>query len=230
MLSILLVSQLIAFAFGYHGVDVSQRFYSSSFSCLVKSGYTFTVVRVYKSSGQPDSNGPLTISDAWAGGMSHVDGYIFPCYSCGNPAKQVDDTLNYLASHDIKPMNGDLRASMNSTSSEKLGATYGMLWFDIEGTQYWSSSTSSNVNFLKSMVDEAVARGVSVGIYSSNSQWTPIMGGSTAFSKYPLWYAHYDYKDNFSDFSPFGGWSKPNIKQYQGTTSLCSASVDLNYY
>jgi hypothetical protein len=60
-------------------------------------------------------------------------------------------------------MNGDLRASMNSTSSEKLGATYGMLWFDIEGTQYWSSSTSSNVNFLKSMVDEAVARGVSVG-------------------------------------------------------------------
>jgi len=89
MLSIILVSQLIAFAFGYHGVDVSQRFYSSSFSCLVKSGYTFTVVRVYKSSGQPDSNGPLTISDAWAGGMSHVDGYIFPCYSCGNPAKQV---------------------------------------------------------------------------------------------------------------------------------------------
>lgn len=89
MLSILLVTQLIVVAFAYHGVDVSQRFYSSSFSCLVKSGYSFTVVRVYKSSGQPDSNGPLTISDAWAGGMSHVDGYIFPCYSCGNPAKQV---------------------------------------------------------------------------------------------------------------------------------------------
>lgn len=60
-------------------------------------------------------------------------------------------------------MNGDLRASMNSTSSEKLGATYGMLWFDIEGTQYWSSSTSSNVNFLQSMVNEAKARGVSIG-------------------------------------------------------------------
>jgi len=149
-------------------------------------------------------------------------------------------------------MDGKLRASLNSTSSENLGATFGMLWFDIEGTQYWSSSASSNVNFLQSMVNEAKARGVSIGmnyfnsfahqttaylltmsitgIYSSNSQWSPIMGGSTAFSKYPLWYAHYDYKDNFSDFSPFAGWSKPNIKQYQGTTSVCSASVDLNFY
>lgn len=76
---------------------------------------------------------------------------------------KVDDTLNYLASHDIKPMDGELRASMNSTSSEKLGATYGMLWFDIEGTDYWSTSTSSNANFLQSMVNEAVARGVHVG-------------------------------------------------------------------
>ncbi len=87
MLSILLVSQLIAFAFGYHGVDVSQRFYSSSFSRLVKSGYTFTVVRVYKSSGQPDSNGPLTISDAWAGGMSHVVVNIYQGSKCGIHAK-----------------------------------------------------------------------------------------------------------------------------------------------
>ena len=28
-----------------------------------------------------------------------------------------------------------------------------------------------------------------------------------------LWYAHYDNNPSFSDFSPFGGWSKPAIKQ-----------------
>ena len=32
--------------------------------------------------GQPDPNGPANINDAWNGGMSYVDGYIFPCYSC----------------------------------------------------------------------------------------------------------------------------------------------------
>jgi len=89
VLSILFVCQLIAVVFATHGVDVSQRFNSNSFSCLVKNGYSFAVVRVYQSNGQPDANGPYTISDAWTGGMSHVDGYIFPCYSCGNPAKQV---------------------------------------------------------------------------------------------------------------------------------------------
>ena len=72
-----------------YGVDVSQRTYSSSFSCMVSDGYIFTVARVYQSSGHTDPNGAATINDAWAGGMSYVDGYIFPCYSCGNPAQQV---------------------------------------------------------------------------------------------------------------------------------------------
>lgn len=80
------------------------------------------------------------------------------------------------------------------------------------------------------MVNEAKAKGVHLGIYTSASQWNPIMGGNTDFKSYDLWYPHYDSKDSFSDFSPFGGWSKPAIKQYIGTTSICSASVDKNFY
>jgi hypothetical protein len=142
---------------------------------------------------------------------------------------------------------------MDDTVNSLANTKYGMLWLDIEGTQYWSSSTSNNVDFLQRMVNQGIARGVSMGayafvlllrrswfcliiscalsgIYSSSSQWTPIMGGSTQFSKYPLWYAHYDNNPSFSDFKAFGGWSTPNIKQYAGTTSLCSASVDLSWY
>ena len=71
------------------GVDVSQRTSASSFSCIKGYGYDFAIVRVYQSNGVCDPNGPANINDAWSGGMAHVDGYIFPCYSCGNPAKQV---------------------------------------------------------------------------------------------------------------------------------------------
>jgi hypothetical protein len=51
----------------------------------------------------------------------------------------------------------------------------------------------------------------------------------TAASSHPLWYSHYDNNPSFADFQSFGGWSKPTMKQYQGDTNLCGASVDKNY-
>mmetsp|Transcript_12612 Transcript_12612/g.27664 ORF Transcript_12612/g.27664 Transcript_12612/m.27664 type:complete len:163 (-) Transcript_12612:562-1050(-) len=154
----MLFALIVIFAFACriasatYGVDISQRTYESSFSCLVSNGYIFAVPRVYQSSGVPDPNGPYSIEDAWAGGMSYVDGYIFPCYSCGNPAGQMDDTISYLSAHNVKVLKkGELRPVASGNSTEKLGATVGMLWLDIEGTQYWSTNTANNVNFLTSM-------------------------------------------------------------------------------
>ena len=144
----------------------------------------------------------------------------------------MDDTINYLASNGVSLLgvNAEDKEMLKSKNNGTLGATVGMLWLDVEGTDYWSSSASNNVNFLQAMVDEGNKQGVTLGIYTSNSQWSPIMGGSTQFSMYPLWYPHYDNWASFDDFSSFGGWTSPNIKQYQGTTSYCGASVDLNYY
>lgn len=46
----------------------------------------------------------------------------------------MDDTINYLAQHKVTMLKeGELRESSNST----LGATVGMLWLDIEGTQVY---------------------------------------------------------------------------------------------
>jgi hypothetical protein len=125
--------------------------------------------------------------------MSHVDGYIFPCYSCGNPAGQMDAAISGLAAAGVKHMpipQNETRESLAAKSNETLGATYGMLWIDVEGTQYWSTSTSSNVAFLNDMVAEGVKKGISLGIYTSNSQWSPITGGYTGLSKYPLWVSY----------------------------------------
>jgi hypothetical protein len=57
------------------------------------------------------------VANAWAGGMAHVDVYMFPCPHCGKSAStQVDELVSYLRSHGVK---------------------FGMIWFDIEGPQYW---------------------------------------------------------------------------------------------
>lgn len=86
---LLLLIALLPIFYAYKGVDVSSRVGKSNWQCLASNGYTFAIVRVYQSNGKVDPNGAATINDARAGGMKYVDGYIFPCYSCGNPEGQV---------------------------------------------------------------------------------------------------------------------------------------------
>lgn len=53
-------------------------------------------------------------------------------------------------------------------------------------------------NFFKTMVNVLERAGKQVGIYTSRSKWIEITKGSRAFATYPLWYAAYDHKKNFS--------------------------------
>ncbi|ELR21707.1 glycosyl hydrolase [Acanthamoeba castellanii str. Neff] len=197
----LVLCSLIAASFATYGVDVSQETLPSAWSCLKQNGYSFGIVRAYLSIGQVDSVGPHTIYNAWAGGMSHVDVYMFPCPQCGkSAATQVQEAVQNLRNYNCQ---------------------YGMFWFDIEGSQYWND-VASNRAWLTEAVNQALSMGQTVGIYTSQYQWSSIMGSWTGASRFPLWYAHYDNNPSFSDFSPFGGWNQPAIKQYVATPS-CAA-------
>ncbi|GAM23692.1 hypothetical protein SAMD00019534_068670 [Acytostelium subglobosum LB1] len=192
------------------GVDISAGSTVDEFKCLKSDGHSWVVVRGYESLGRVDTNGPHSILNARAAGITNVDAYIFPCTSCGNGAGQVEEMVKYLKSYK---------------------ATIGMVWFDIEGPgTYWSSSHTDNRNFFNSMLAGAKTAGVKVGVYTSASQWEPIMGSWDGGKALPLWYAHYDNSPSFSDFSSFGGWTKPHAKQYVGSTTVCGLGVDLDYY
>lgn len=110
------------------------------------------------------------------------------------------------------------------------------LFFDIEGPEYWNRTCAVNVAFLHKMVGAArsLLGADRVGIYASESQWAPIMCGDEGFSDVPLWYAHWDGQPSFADYhqagiGPFGGWSKPEMKQYHGSARTCGVNADLNY-
>ena len=106
------------------GVDVSQAVSESAWKCLMSPGgqgpVEFAIVRVYQSGGHVDPNGAATIKAARAAGVKHVDGYVFPCFSCGDAAEQVKATVAALS-----------------------GAEYGMLWYDIERYK-WSSDKAAS--------------------------------------------------------------------------------------
>jgi hypothetical protein len=114
---------------------------------------------------------------------------------------------------------------------------YGMAWIDVESNPSsgcgWGNDYDGNCAFLTEIVNAIKARGKNPGIYASMYQWQTILGSTYAcpgLASQQLWYAHYDNNPSFSDFNPFGGWSKPNIKQYTGTTSFCGAGTDSDFY
>ena len=187
------------------GVDISDL--TTQFSCLVSKGYTFTIIRGYRSPGIVDSNIVANLKNAWAGGMTHVDVYLFPCVPCGNPANQATALVNAIK-----------------------GQKYGMIWLDIE-TYAWTTSLTTNQNFILGLVNQLKSLGQTVGVYTNYYNWQSIVGVNwPGCASLPLWYAHYDNNPSFTDFTPFGGWTHPSIKQYSDSGNICSASFDLDYY
>jgi len=208
-------------AFAAVGVDVSQPFSSSDYTCAKGAGYSFVVPRAYESGGQPDPNACTSIKNAHAAGIQFADVYIFPCSKCGNPQGQIHSMVNALKS-----------AGCGQTNSTSQGATgWGQIWLDIEGTQYWTTSTSTNWNFYNGLVSECRALGIPVGTYSSASQWNPIMGSGSSGGGVQLWLADWTGSCNMIGANPgFGGWTKVGVQQYRGDTTLCGMSVDLDCY
>eukprot|EP01088_Endostelium_zonatum_P002039 TRINITY_DN12465_c0_g1_i1.p1 TRINITY_DN12465_c0_g1~~TRINITY_DN12465_c0_g1_i1.p1 ORF type:complete len:215 (-),score=29.64 TRINITY_DN12465_c0_g1_i1:48-692(-) len=209
VVSLLVLALSVAVCFGAIGVDISQLTSVGSFQCLRNNGFNFAIVRGYESVGRIDPNVASSVANAWAAGFAHVDVYIFPCARCGNPAGQIETLFNYL--------NGRVR--------------YGTIWLDIEGPgTYWGGDTGANSQFIGEMLSRGRALGATIGVYTSKSQWIPITGGSTVASSAPLWYAHYDGVEGFGDFSAFGGWSRPAMKQFRGNVNSCGTGIDENWY
>lgn len=193
---------------GTLGVDVSTLISAENFECLKQKGYQHAIIRAYRSVGVVDRNSVATVSNAWAAGFASVDVYLFPCFQCGYPKSQVRAMVDYLGS-----------------------SRYGMIWIDVEEND-WSSDVAANQNFFTDMLEEA-RTWKPTGVYTSRNHWSGIMGvGYTGGASSSLWYSHYETPLNpsFSDFKPFGGWSEPSIKQFQGTSYMCGVSFDKNWY
>ena len=211
--AILISMTLIYSANSVLGVDVSQLFSTSTYQCIKSSGYSFAIIRAFRSYGAVDPEAKQGLTNAKNAGLI-TDIYMFPCRG-KSATSQVDDMMAAIPSN-----------------------LYGMIWVDVEtnpssGCSWSGYSSASNCQFLADIISRIKAKGKKPGIYASRYMWETIFGSQsacTSVASTQLWYAHYDGKTTFADFVAFGGWSKASIKQYQGDTTLCGAGVDKNYY
>lgn len=76
-----------------------------------------------------------SLFNAYNAGMKVRDVYLFPCPTCSkSAATQVSELVSYL--------NANYKIQWS-----------GRIWLDIEGTQYWLSSTSANQAWYKQLKD-----------------------------------------------------------------------------
>ena len=199
----LIIALAITLVTSRYGGDISAQVSSvENIKCLKKLGVDFLIYRAYRSYGKVDPNVVSNIKHTIAGGITDVGVYIFPCFKCGNPKKQIEDTVKALA-----------------------GLPYNMIWIDIEGSAKYWGKIEANRKFIKEMLDAASAQPKPIGIYTSRHSWREIVGENwTEGSKYALWWPHWDNKQDFNNFPKFGGWTKPAIKQFKNDRKACSVT------
>ncbi|KAJ5073150.1 lysozyme protein [Anaeramoeba ignava] len=213
ILQIIFSLVLASYVFATYGLDMS--IYQgdpalSDFQCLKKDGYDFAILQAQTSNGGYNPYVKSQFEKCHQAEINYVDVYIFPDVS-KDAASQIHTTVS-------KAIGDGVLTGKN------------MIWLDIEPYK-WSSNHQTNIDFIAAMISECEkVYNIKPGIYSNWNSWSEITGGTTRFSSYQIWYPHYDGSASFSDFEPFGGWSKPNIKQFQGTTSICGTEIDKDFY
>ena len=203
----------------HKGVDISTALTLTNAQCLATNSVSVMISRAWHSNGTVDTAACGSMNNASSAGIAHRQVYMFPCPTCSaSAASQVASMVNYL--------NANCPSSWSSG-----GVKY--IWLDIEGSQYWLGNYSSNKTWYQNLVNACTSTaGVTCGIYASASQWSAIFGSTsyTYGNNLKLWYAHYDSVCSMSDFTPFGGWTSPWGKQYEGTHTACNTGVDSDYF
>jgi hypothetical protein len=140
------------------------------------------------------------------------------------------------------------------TAIRNVAKDMGMLdiWLDVEP----GSNEGIGPDVIRPKLENAVIRAqldnLAVGIYTRRTAWEPMTGSFSGYSHLPLMDAYYLLRQyhgthaddigwsdpyatsrsricQYSYFVPYGGWTRPTIKQAAGTTGLCGVGVDLNW-
>lgn len=180
------------------GVDLSVATTDETWKCL-KSDFnvSYALIRVYRSNGLLDENSAASLMLAHtAGGIYDLHAYIFPCVSssaysqshdivCDAPADQVTKSIEYLESNGIKVWRkGDVELDSSSPVVRRV-------WLDIEDedpSTYYDEDVAVNQAVLSDLISSGESQGVLMGIYTTKTYWTNIMGGIEGYSHLPLWY------------------------------------------
>ncbi len=182
-----------------------DTFTADNAKCLMNNKHDFIVLRVSTSDGKVDSHFAANYKAAKAAGYKSIDAYFVPCIPC-DPADQSKVAIEAIKGLDI-----------------------GKIWIEI-GVQGWREFKNFNRMYLEDLMTALTPSGKKLGILSSKYEWDENLGEDyDGASSKGLMYKSLDKDPSFKGYKTFGGWRKPEAKQYQAAATLCSLKVDLAY-
>jgi hypothetical protein len=137
--------------------------------------------------------------------------YFFPSTGCVlDQQGQIDAALDHLAENN---------------------AIFNRFWIDVEAWQWWAEC-DANIAWLTPLLKHAHARlGVArVGFYAGHNFFTTYFCNTTMYSDMGvhLWYARWDFNASFYNFTSYGGWTDPFMKQYT-SIGQCDVHTDSDF-
>lgn len=189
---------------GEIGGDLTDGYWTSTFQCAAKNGWSFVILNSYEPYGALDPNIGNNLACAKAAGLS-TDIFHSTC-ATQDAAAQIKNDINNVGLGNFDTM------------------WIGVLDNPAAGCQ-WGSNQTANCEYVGDLISAGKNAGATVGVYSSADWWNSIVGSSCTVGSdalVHLWYANWDGKKNFIDYTSFGGWDLPNMKQYDDTVNgLC---------
>lgn len=110
------------------GFDLAKPYDLDVYKCLKSNGFSFGIIRGYRSLGIVDTNAVANLNNARNAGLD-TDVYLFPCQS-KNATQQVTEMMNAIPNN-----------------------LYGTIWIDVETNPSpncgWSEDFAKNCLYLK---------------------------------------------------------------------------------
>lgn len=183
------------------GADLYSRLDDICIGELKSVGVNHVIPRCYNNIGHIDPKCDENIEAALDAGMT-ADVYIYPCPDCGDPAKQVADTIEAVGSR-----------------------TVGHYWVFVDLVRW--KDKEYNREFITQMTEELKRKEKAPGIYTNEFIWGQVVGLDWhEMAKYPLWYKKLDGSDKCAPFKAFAGWKAPFMKQYSSSKMCYGANLE----
>lgn len=205
--TVLALCLCLSVVFCTNGVTVRTAI--KDFTCFKQQRYIFAMVRGFLNVGKVDPNVRANLIAAEKAKLLYTDVFMNPCPQC-----------------ELKPED-----QVNMLLKEIAGTTFSTIYVVVQPKDKWGPDKDENCRYVNAMIDEINRHEFYGGVGSDIDDWKEVVGAGCMITseKSGCWWDKHDKIAGFEHFKPFGGFTFPSVKEYDGPARICDTDVELNF-